>query len=1792
MAREHSFGLSQPNTMVTAISPLPLPSGASVSDEQSGTPHSEIAFELGQISMPPTNGAAESSPAAQQWGEKLLSSIPSHRYVRGKIADIVQFSESVKASGKTFGAVKLEMPSDYPWTQIDPKTRFTVQKDIDLLDLDEIAEKARFYYVLLRLHFLREQRELEAREKEANEKRAREAEIPDQHTLNSAPEAEENGPHVKPEVAAGLETLPALESNLIHPILADEHNVGPYTPPVEVKNSISQENASTGSPKLPNDSMPNLDVSSIQPGAPPGPEMQTDAASDVLAMKIEPLESLPSGLVPSDSKLDLLPQPSLASLHDTNQESSNGHSRLLASSGLRDEANSQSAEPSWLSQNTLDTSVPSHEESTVIAGVGASVTDPVKLGTQVETPDHSATHSQPPTQSLTSGSVRSEDAPSKPGAENVGEGQNLGPEASLASASNSLDMRPPVQSSTQAGIVEPLVKTETGDEALASTKEVTIHLTAAERIARVPKAICLAKLTKAVKKQDLNSINWLRVADDLGLLEDQSGLLRSLYEQFILPVWNDLQEFTTQTITNGHKRRKVTLNDHVRRSVRMKAAKGLALKKPLILRAEETKNKENHVTGTAASQVNNYIKWLGSTVAAADDLVCDSQELVTLSTFAQIHGANDGKEKLFKQEIDDFFHEDRVSATAVALATSTAASAKGEIDSFNLRNIPFLPDSLLGALSGAETDKFDPKIRASIAGYIEDWNCTDHFLQTCDLLREGTAIWLVVAELDFEKFESLKKELLKSDASVEEFTSLSLFDSDYSEDGFNILVQCLNFAHGLSRQQRLPHVHANFQDILSKFGLDFRLNPREIIRPSLLKERNISYHVAIQEAGQIIVRYPKTYACKISLTNTVSESVNFASKLWLDYAREGELWLVEQQLLPLFLTFKLFVNCAQLYEAGNKSNIQFSSDVIDHLARKFEEAIEQDYELRKALRERIRLKEVVIDDRGVQDGEWVSDISFANCFPSKVVISHIKERVLLVMTVPEFLRYLDFSTTDAQSIEFIDSSSYRVELHLSYLDEKLKHLQKELDNLSVRYSEWIEDYDQLMKLDEELTLKTYRAMLAEGENLDVALAKDTEVYLKFCERDTESDQTEEIKIERFRKALANLRVFVNHSSSVVEECQQILALKHQQRIRGAENTDQQAKENPATLLRLIELADRIPALNFYAPEFDQVFEFMNEISNFDRACRSLIEKESASNSEFKDMINLGKSFGITIPSLDFLSRLYDRKIWLETYQVIASGEDPFAGKKDLFTLEHLEEFYKKGTEVLSSNDKEQADEIFVLVQRSQELDGRVAEDLKLFTPLDLVDLAKLDSVIEEMEERSKSKTETRVYVNLKTYHDLVDLRAHSKLAEFLHNYDSHPHTLEEARTAYTDLEASGIPWEGIKLREDLRQVDEFLKTLSGILGKVKILGDRFETIPAEELEENKAFLLVQRVIAATTLALAKDDDDSFENSSAALYVTGEDGDLAKMMKYCLCRGLEDGTMIECDRCKEWYHALCVNEGQTLGDDDKYLCPMCRFLEQTVRDLSSRVFADEIASIANLGSSLRIPLKVVAELQQLASVVDDAEKYFIEKQAEIAAGVAYTDIKAIYPQFVFRKLFGAPVAPKAYFLALLTESQSIVPTIPAQQVDTKPELADQGVPKGLPPSLAAPVHLPFPVFRQDLYLPYPAPQPQYLPYPASYHQLYAGMPANYPAMQYQAQSQFYVYPPAPSVVQNAPALGPALAKTSTSAQSGTANTHAAFPEHEDLTLAPLGASETVLTLKDKDASPVPQQPANESEQTGH
>jgi hypothetical protein len=45
--------------------------------------------------------------------------------------------------------------------------------------------------------------------------------------------------------------------------------------------------------------------------------------------------------------------------------------------------------------------------------------------------------------------------------------------------------------------------------------------------------------------------------------------------------------------------------------------------------------------------------------------------------------------------------------------------------------------------------------------------------------------------------------------------------------------------------------------------------------------------------------------------------------------------------------------------------------------------------------------------------------------------------------------------------------------------------------------------------------------------------------------------------------------------------------------------------------------------------------------------------------------------------------------------------------------------------------------------------------------------------------------------------------------------------------------------------------------------------------------------------------------------------------------YCICRGVEEGLMIQCDGCDEWFHGICISVTQEEADAmESYICALC------------------------------------------------------------------------------------------------------------------------------------------------------------------------------------------------------------------------------------------------------------------------
>ncbi|KAJ1674826.1 hypothetical protein EV182_002486, partial [Spiromyces aspiralis] len=93
--------------------------------------------------------------------------------------------------------------------------------------------------------------------------------------------------------------------------------------------------------------------------------------------------------------------------------------------------------------------------------------------------------------------------------------------------------------------------------------------------------------------------------------------------------------------------------------------------------------------------------------------------------------------------------------------------------------------------------------------------------------------------------------------------------------------------------------------------------------------------------------------------------------------------------------------------------------------------------------------------------------------------------------------------------------------------------------------------------------------------------------------------------------------------------------------------------------------------------------------------------------------------------------------------------------------------------------------------------------------------------------------------------------------------------------------------------------------------------------------------------------------------------------------YCVCRNFESGLMIECDECREWYHARCLNiKRKSAKQGDRFVCPLCNF-GFPVPHSTKRPQVDIVSALVEEGR--RLPF-VTDELEPLVTVVLEASRF--------------------------------------------------------------------------------------------------------------------------------------------------------------------------------------------------------------------
>lgn len=943
---------------------------------------------------------------------------------------------------------------------------------------------------------------------------------------------------------------------------------------------------------------------------------------------------------------------------------------------------------------------------------------------------------------------------------------------------------------------------------------------------------------------------------------------------------------------------------------------------------------------------------------------------------------------------------------------------------WNLHNIPILPNSLFGAFQEHDLNNHDlvnTRVNIGMTFSTLNWKCEDHFSQLINYQFFGACKkWYFIPELEFDKFEKLLEELTTSGTEMATFNNkcpekrmrkiLDLFEvGNEKEIDMEALIYALDNLIYPSGDIRLPFANPTFRKLLSKPD-PLKYNQDFLITPDMLKKRGIKYSTAIQKPGEIIVKYPKTYSFNFSMGLNFSEETNFATKTWLDNALEGEKWLTKQSILPNFLTFKLVVNMIQLYDSGKQ--IGFSADVFEKLRHMYETFYEEETDLRTKAR-RLKIPESLIDEKNLFEADLIADDDLANAFPSKVVVTEKSSKDTIILSLKSFLEYNESNV--------IDLDSFTAELQVVYSDDKLKQFSRILKNYSIDHESWTNNYESLMSEDAELPLKTYKTLLSDGERIYSAVTS--------SELMTSSDGIETTKLAKlqvFVNHVTNLRKFLDNCNQIIEECQSILAIKHQQRIRNGAyylNTEK--------LLKLVKLVGKISRLPVSCPEFDQIIEFKTEIENFDKAARSLLSKKSRPIEEFNDLINLGQSFGISIPSLSFLIRVRDRLEWLQTFKLIDKGVDPYGDKKKVFSINDLEEFLSTGAKILASEDHALIKMVSQILADSRVFDAEISKFLLIDDYLKL-DLKEFNCIAD------KFRLE-KLFISPDIYDELSKIHACLPLIKQYNNLYRDSTTKPSyhvIKQLHTNLVEAKLKVDIQNLEKDLLQTEAWVNSVWELVSKVRIattIKDNSNiNTPKASINPNLCEKLKTMIPKS---AYSFSDDDLYDITSSCLLKFGSNIELLFNEKeprsegaeedktpkfYCICREYEHGTMIECDKCNEWYHVQCVDaeDSEKESENESYSCPVCILIESGSDKndwIRGSLTLGAIACLLESGENL--PIIAATEIATLREIKEQMEVYKLKVDAvveRIEQSNFTVEMKVDMLKWVLRKVYGSAV----------------------------------------------------------------------------------------------------------------------------------------------------------------------------------
>ena len=652
-----------------------------------------------------------------------------------------------------------------------------------------------------------------------------------------------------------------------------------------------------------------------------------------------------------------------------------------------------------------------------------------------------------------------------------------------------------------------------------------------------------------------------------------------------------------------------------------------------------------------------------------------------------------------------------------------------------------------------------------------------------------------------------------------------------------------------------------------------------LLQPEKLKNAGVRVYALDQRAGQFVITFPQAYHAGFNHGFNFNEAVNFAPP---DWEPSGALAI---QRLQDFRRQPVFSHDELLFSAAARDH---SIKTSKWLAPALERLLEKEFRAREDFNTEFKQAHSQIANGSadsmaldhdeppfVQDASDLGDdeTSCAYCKAFGFLSRFVCKNSGKVLCLLHAGKYDCCATPPEQRLAMVDGQH---QFHRRMPNEEIRSMVQKVVDISRTPEVWQEKLDSLLHEEPQPSLRSLRAILAEGEKIDSSYPL---------------------------PQLLELKSFVTRCNHWVEEAITFITRKQNRRksefrSRGAGKDELQKKadredskkdslRNPDNIKKLLKVAED---LSFDCPELEKLQERSDRIADFKKRARSALSRPHITVFELEDLIEEGKEIDMDVPEMKSLVNRSHTVIWFEN----AKDHSDKMAQGDALSLDEVTEFIAQGRKL----DVPEADDymVYFLGQKEQ---GQFWES-KAFQVMSAenVNFQQLDALYKQASKLPVSRnTLAAIDEMLKKQREaqerIIGLYERTKDV----NFRNRPKYKEVRDTMEGLGDLNSKPLGALDLEKEQKRHEDWMRRGKKLFGKANaplhILLQHMQYVE----ERNNACLDLKDQPRMPVEPASREQSPSDE--------VNRDGSGSSRDVFCICRKPESGMMIECELCHEW-----------------------------------------------------------------------------------------------------------------------------------------------------------------------------------------------------------------------------------------------------------------------------------------------